>query len=62
MPYYIVDDIYPDWATLVKTVRERATEKKIMFAKQQDACRKDVDRAFGVLQSRWAIICHPSIT
>ena len=30
------------------------------FAMMQEACRKDVERAFGVLQSRFAIIKGPS--
>ena len=32
------------------------------FAKKQESCRNDVERAFGVLQSRWAIIRHPART
>jgi hypothetical protein len=30
---------------------------KKYFAKAQEACRKDVERVFGVLQSRVAIVC-----
>jgi hypothetical protein len=37
------------------------TKKKYsQFVKEQEACRKDVKRSFGVLQSRWAIIHHPT--
>ena len=37
-------------------------QKGSLFAKQQEACRKDVERAFGVLQARWAIVRHPART
>jgi hypothetical protein len=45
----------------VKTIREPTEEKNKRFAKQQEACMKDVDRAFGVLQSRWALIQHSAM-
>ncbi|KAK1691953.1 hypothetical protein QYE76_008650 [Lolium multiflorum] len=61
-PYYLADGIYPDWATLVKTVRNPNSEKTRRFAKMQEACRKDVERGFDVLQARWAIVCHPART
>ncbi|KAK1631439.1 hypothetical protein QYE76_005754 [Lolium multiflorum] len=61
-PYYLANGIYPDWATLVKTVRNPNSEKTRRFAKMQEACRKDVERGFGVLQARWAIVRHPART
>ncbi|KAK1660838.1 hypothetical protein QYE76_048997 [Lolium multiflorum] len=61
-PYYLVDGIYPDRATLVKTVRTPNSEKTRRFAKMQEACRKDVEHGFGVLQARWAIVRHPART
>ncbi|KAK1661955.1 hypothetical protein QYE76_050114 [Lolium multiflorum] len=60
-PYYLVDGIYPDWATLVKIVRNPNSEKMRRFAKMQEAYMKDVERGFGVLQARWAIVRHPTI-
>ncbi|KAK1665674.1 hypothetical protein QYE76_053833 [Lolium multiflorum] len=54
-PYYLADGIYPDWATLVKTVRNPNSEKTRRFAKMQEACRKDVERGFGVLQAWWVM-------
>ena len=38
---------------------EPVGSKKKYFATQQEACRKDVERAFGVLQSRFAIVKGP---
>jgi hypothetical protein len=46
----------------VKIVRNPADEKCKRFAKEQEAARKDVERAFGVLQSRWAIVHYPAKT
>ncbi|KAK1603282.1 hypothetical protein QYE76_018325 [Lolium multiflorum] len=56
----LLDGIYPPWATLVKTIRNPASEQEARFAKEQEAARKDVERAFGILQARWAIVRHPA--
>ena len=36
--------------------------KNAWFAKVQEACGKDVERAFGVLQSRFAVVRYPAQT
>jgi leucyl aminopeptidase (aminopeptidase T) len=46
----------------VKTVRNPADEKCRRFAKEQEAARKDIERAFAVLQSRWDIVRYPART
>ncbi|XP_058775263.1 uncharacterized protein LOC131649519 [Vicia villosa] len=56
MGYYLGYGIYPEWATFVKTISMPQGEKKKLFAQHQESARKDVERAFGVLQSRFAII------
>ncbi|XP_071676483.1 uncharacterized protein [Lolium perenne] len=58
--YYLADGIYPEWAVFVKTVPLPQTDKDKLFAKKQEAARKDVERAFGVLQQRFKIVAEPS--
>ncbi|KAL3628938.1 hypothetical protein CASFOL_027984 [Castilleja foliolosa] len=60
MGYYLADGIYPKWATLVQTISQPQGRKKKLFARMQEAYRKDVERAFGVLQSRFAIVRGPA--
>lgn len=58
--YYLADGIYPEWAALMKTIPLPQTEKHKLFAKHQEGARKDVERAFGVLQSRFTIVRWPA--
>ncbi|KAK3232469.1 hypothetical protein Dsin_004350 [Dipteronia sinensis] len=60
MGYYLSDGIYPSYATLIQTISQPTSIKEKLFAERQEAVRKDVERAFGVLQSRWHIIKGPA--
>ena len=60
MGYFLADSIYPKWSNLVQTIHEPRGPKKKFFAMKQESCRKDVERAFGVLQSRFAIVAGPA--
>ena len=59
MGYYLDDGIYPKWATLVQTIHDPRGPKKLLFAMKRESCRKDVECAFGVLQSRFEIMARP---
>ncbi|XP_008240985.1 PREDICTED: uncharacterized protein LOC103339466 [Prunus mume] len=54
--YYLADGIYPRWTTFVKSLPHPRTQKQKLFATYQEGYRKDVERCFGILQARWAII------
>jgi len=51
--------IYPNWSTFVKTIPRPLGAKRKYFASKQEPARKDVEQAFGVLQSRFAIVRGP---
>ncbi|XP_048624141.1 uncharacterized protein LOC106413070 [Brassica napus] len=47
LAYYLTDGIYPKWATFVQSIPLPQGQKASLFATQQEAVRKDVERAFG---------------
>ncbi|XP_022013809.1 uncharacterized protein LOC110913275 [Helianthus annuus] len=59
--YYLVDGIYPYWAVFVKSFLREGTidPKRRKFNKVQMMARKEIDRAFGVLQKMWHILSMP---
>jgi len=58
--YYLCDGIYPDWSILVKSIPLPQTPEHQLFAKTHEAVRKDVERLFGVLMARFAILRNPA--
>jgi hypothetical protein len=60
MGYYLADGIYPTWASFVKTIKAPTNLMDKIFAAAQESQRKDVERAFGVLQDRFAIVRNPA--
>ncbi|KAM1242917.1 hypothetical protein ACFX2G_035224 [Malus domestica] len=49
--YYLTDGIYPSWSTFVKSFSHPDNAKKKLFSQRQESYRKNVERAFGILQA-----------
>jgi hypothetical protein len=60
MGYYLANGIYPSWAMFAKAFQSPQGNKNVHFTRAQDALRKDVERAFGVLQSCFAMVRGPT--
>ncbi|GJS07784.1 ALP1-like protein [Tanacetum coccineum] len=58
--YYLADGIYPEWASFFKSFTVATDPKHTYFKQRQESARKDVERAFGVLQGRWRLIQQPA--
>lgn len=58
--YYLPNGIYPSWAIFIKRIQLSTTRKENAFAKAQEVTRKDIERAFGVLVSRFCILQYLS--
>lgn len=52
---FLVDGIYPELAHFVRTIALPVNEEESAYAKWQ-AARKNIERAFGVLQSKWRVL------
>ncbi|GJZ12644.1 ALP1-like protein [Tanacetum coccineum] len=50
--YYLADGIYPQWATFMTSFMVANDAKHAYFKRRQEGARKDIKRAFGVLQGR----------
>ncbi|KAL0790149.1 hypothetical protein Bca101_006395 [Brassica carinata] len=62
LAYYLTDGIYPKWTTFIQSISRPQGPKAVLFVQRQEATRKDVERAFGVLQARFAIIKNPALS
>ncbi|XP_066310882.1 uncharacterized protein [Miscanthus floridulus] len=52
--------IYPEWAIFVKSIRAPQSAEHKLFSEHQAGARKDVECAFGILQSRFCILRRPA--
>jgi hypothetical protein len=58
--FVFVDGLYPNWSCFAKTIFEPRTPQEKYFAKVQEGVRKDIERSYGVLQKRFAIVRQPA--
>uniref|UniRef100_A0A0D3BLJ1 Uncharacterized protein n=1 Tax=Brassica oleracea var. oleracea TaxID=109376 RepID=A0A0D3BLJ1_BRAOL len=49
------------WATFIQSITLPRGPKAVLFAQRQEAVRKDVERAFGVLQAQFAIVKNSAL-
>ena len=54
--YFLVDGIYPPWSIFVPTIKIPRDNKEKLFSKQQEGCRKDVERVFACLSQKFQIL------
>jgi hypothetical protein len=54
--WVMVDGIYPELSRFVKTIQEPVGHKASRYARWQESVRKDVERAFGVLQRKFHVL------
>ncbi|KAJ9544694.1 hypothetical protein OSB04_024401 [Centaurea solstitialis] len=59
--YYLADGIYLEWTTFVKAFRyPHDDERRIHFKERQELARKDIERTFATLQSKWHMVKRPA--
>jgi hypothetical protein len=57
--FMLVDGIYPEYSRFVKGLKNPVTYREKQFTKWQESCRKDIERAFGVLQGKFQTMARP---
>eukprot|EP00918_Siedleckia_nematoides_P042379 GHVU01092383.1.p1 GENE.GHVU01092383.1~~GHVU01092383.1.p1 ORF type:complete len:448 (-),score=38.68 GHVU01092383.1:79-1422(-) len=58
--YLLSDGIYPQLSILIKAYRQPTTPQETHFNRRVGSVRKDVERAFGVMQGQWHIVKYPA--
>jgi Plant transposon protein len=57
--FLLVDGIYPKYSRFVKGIKDPLTDQERKYSAWQEAARKDIERAFGVLQCQWKFMAAP---
>ena len=59
MVYFLADGIYPSWSIFAKTFQYPSNLAEGKYANRYENFRKDIERAFGVLVSKFGILERP---
>lgn len=57
--FILVDGIYPKYSRFVRGLKEPLTKIERVFTSWQESARKDIERAFGVLQGKFQFMTRP---
>ena len=57
--FVLCDGIYPPYSRFVKGFKHPVDDVESKYTEWQESARKDIERAFGVLQSKFQWICRP---
>jgi hypothetical protein len=57
--FLLVDGIYPKYSRFVRGFKAPVTDEEVRFTGWQESARKDIERAFGVIQSKWKVLSFP---
>ena len=58
--YFLVNGIYPKWPIFISTISDATPGlKDKLFATYQEAVRKDIEQAFGVIVKKFDILSRP---
>lgn len=57
--YVLVNGIYPEYSRFVHGIKEPCDKQEEKYTKWQEAARKDIERAFGVLQGKFQYMARP---
>ena len=57
--YVLVDGIYPQYSRFVKTLSRLILDYEKQYCQWQEAVRKDIERAFEVLQGKFQYMARP---
>ena len=57
--FILVDGIYPEYGRFAKGYKQPITENEKKYTKWQEGARKEIERAFAILQSKFQFVCRP---